>query len=36
MEDWTEEMWDAAAESDLLDYVTEPEAYYMDDCWKNE
>lgn len=36
MEDWTEEMWDAAAESDLLDYVTNPEAYYMDDCWKNE
>ncbi len=36
MEDWTEEMWDMAAEDDLKSYVTEPEAYYMDDCWKNE
>jgi hypothetical protein len=36
MSNWTEEMFDSAAESDLRDYVTEPEAYYMDDCWENE
>ncbi len=36
MSDWTEEMWDMAAEDDLKSYVTEPEAYYLDDCWENE
>ncbi len=36
MADWSDEMFDSAAESDLLDYVTEPEAYYMDDCWENK
>lgn len=36
MSDWTEEMWDMAAEDDLKSYVTEPEAYYVDDCWENE
>jgi len=36
MEDWEEEEWDSAAESDLASYVTEPEAYSMDDCWENE
>jgi hypothetical protein len=34
MSDWTEEMFDAAAESDLLDYVTNPEAYYLDECFE--
>jgi hypothetical protein len=33
MSDWDEEMFDSAAETDLASYVTEPDAYYMDDCW---
>lgn len=33
MEDWTDEMFDSAAETDLASYVTEPDAYHMDDCW---
>ena len=33
---WSEEEWDSAAESDLKSYVTEPDAYFLDDCWKNE
>lgn len=33
MEDWTDEMFDSAAETDLASYVTEPDAYYMDDSW---
>ena len=33
MKDWSEEMFDSAANQDLASYVTEPEAYYMDDCW---
>ncbi len=36
MSDWTEEMFDSAAESDLRDYVTNPELYYVDDCGENE
>ncbi len=34
MSDWTEEMWDSAANDDLASYVTEPQAFYMDDCWE--
>jgi len=33
MEDWTDEMFDSAAETDLSSYVTEADAYHMDDCW---
>lgn len=33
MSDWSDEMFDSAAETDLASYVTEPEAYYMDDAW---
>jgi hypothetical protein len=33
MSDWDEEMFDSAAETDLASYVTEPDAYHMDDCW---
>ena len=35
MSDWSEEQIDSAAESDLRDYVTNPEDYYLDDCWDN-
>lgn len=34
MKDWDEDRFDAAAETDLASYVTEPEAYYMDDSWE--
>lgn len=34
MEEWSEEEWDTAAQSDLESYVTTPEQYYMDDCWE--
>ena len=34
MKDWSEEMFDSAANDDLASYVTEPEAYYMDDAWE--
>ena len=33
MKDWSEEMFDSAANDDLASYVTEPDAYYMDDAW---
>lgn len=33
MADWSEEMFDSAADSDLRDYVTNPEDYYMDDAF---
>jgi hypothetical protein len=33
MEDWSDEQFDSAAQTDLASYVTEPDAYYMDDCW---
>lgn len=33
MSDWSEEMFDSAANDDLVSYVTEPDAYYMDDAW---
>jgi hypothetical protein len=33
MKDWSDEMFDSAAETDLSSYVTEPDAYHMDDCW---
>jgi hypothetical protein len=36
MDTWEEDEWDSAATSDLASYVTEPEAYYLDDCWENE
>ena len=36
MDDWTEEMFDSAANDDLASYVTEPDAYYMDDCWEDQ
>lgn len=35
MEEWSEEEWDSAAQSDLESYVTTPEQYAMDDCWTN-
>jgi hypothetical protein len=34
--DWSDEMWDSAAQSDLEDYVTNPEAYYQDDVFDTE
>ena len=34
--DWTEEMWDTVAETDLKSYVTTPEDYYMEDCSDDE
>lgn len=34
--DWSEEEWDSAADSDLVSYVTNPEQYYMDDCFDTE
>lgn len=36
MSDWSEEMFDSAANDDLASYVTEPDAYYMDDCWEDQ
>jgi hypothetical protein len=33
-EDWSDEEWDSAAQSDLESYVTTPEQYYLDDCWE--
>lgn len=33
MSDWSDEQFDSAAETDLAAYVTEPDAYYMDDSW---
>lgn len=36
MADWSEEEWDSAATSDLESYVTEPNAYYMDDSWEGK
>jgi hypothetical protein len=36
MSDWSEEEWDSAANSDLASYVTEPDAFYMDDCWEKQ
>lgn len=33
MSDWDEEMFDSASESDLRDYVTNPEDYRLDDSW---
>lgn len=33
MSDWSDEQFDSAAETDLASYVTEPDAYYMDDAW---
>ena len=34
MEEWSEEEWDSAAQSDLESYVTTPEQYFMDDSWE--
>jgi hypothetical protein len=31
--DWSEEMCDTAAQDDLESYVTNPEAYALDECW---
>ena len=36
MSDWSEEMFDSAANDDLASYVTEPDAYYVDDAWEIE
>jgi hypothetical protein len=36
MEEWSEEEWDSAAQSDLESYVTTPEQYFMDDSWEGE
>ena len=36
MSDWTDEMFDSAACADRDSYVTEPDAYYLDDCWEQE
>jgi hypothetical protein len=33
--EWSEEMWDSAANDDLASYVTEPDAYYLDECWQH-
>jgi hypothetical protein len=36
MSDWDEEQWDSAATDDMTSYVTESDAYYLDDCWENK
>ena len=34
--EWSEEEWDSAADEDLKSYVTNPEQYYMDDCFDTD
>jgi hypothetical protein len=34
IEEWTEEEWDSAGQSDLESYVTEPKQYYLDESWE--
>ena len=36
LSEWEEEWWDSVAQTDLASYVTEPEAYWLDDCWEIE
>jgi hypothetical protein len=36
LKSWSEEEWDSAAQSDLESYVTNPEQYYLDDCWEHD
>lgn len=35
-DDWSEEMFDDASSFDLTDYATNPEDYFLEDCWNKE